>query len=248
MLTQVREGAINRALELGYCVDEFFQDQYSPDRLKTVLRNRGIRGLLISPPMATGETRLQLDVSEFACVSLGEALLHPAVNNVRINHFHGMQLALHYARQKFGGGIAAFSTAEADRSAGHSWRAAFISHHPAGQIDSVNLFFDSSSVRRNPTSALLKKYQIRCIITESLETVPSWVYEEVRKENVISLTAPGRTPCCGWIKARWDFLGAWGVDLLTDCMERREYGIPSFQKIILAPLEWVEGTMCGLPE
>ena len=48
---QVREGALARARELGYQVDEYWlhQEDMSPERFSQVLRARGVEGLLMGP-------------------------------------------------------------------------------------------------------------------------------------------------------------------------------------------------------
>jgi LacI family transcriptional regulator len=243
MLTQIREAATNRALELGYCADEFSLSDYRSDRLIKILQCRGIRGLLISPPLCTvGKTRLRLDVSSFASVTLGWALLHPFLHTTRVDHYRVMQMALHHARHKFGRGIAVFCGSASDRRADHSWKAAFLAHHPAGEAIAGKLFFDSANPNSDRIMPILQKYRVRSIITESLGRVPDWVHTEVPKENLIYLSDPGETPCSGWINQRWDLSGTWGIDLLTACMERREYGIPTFQKVTLVPPQWIEAS------
>lgn len=245
-LNQIREGVIKRALEFGYGVDQFNLAEYSPRRLMEILRNRGIRGILVSPPVGVaGKTRLRLDISKFACVSLGWALLHPPMHTIRIDHFHVMQMAIHHARHKFGHGIAAFCNLDSDRRADHSWSASFSAHHPAGKAIASELFFDAKTVRYDSAMPLLQKYRIRGIITELGISVPDWAYTVVPKENLIYLTDPGKTPCAGWIRMRWDLVGAWGVDLLTQCIELHEYGIPELRKTMLVSPQWVEGIHQG---
>lgn len=231
----IRKAVHERAEELGYTVDEFFLNNYTPKGLGTVLRSRGIRGLIISPPVTVhGKTHLRLDLSGFAAISLGWALLHPALNSVRFDHYRSMHMALHYVRHRFRNRIAAVWNFDASRRADHISRAAFLAHHPGGPELANKLFLDINTIGPAKIKPLLRKHRVECVISESEES-PAWLYDLVPPERFIYLCRPHQSQYLAWVDPRYDLLGKWGVDFLTSTLQRAEYGIPEMPKLMHIP-------------
>lgn len=88
-----------RAAELGFSLDEFSlgDPAMRPERLITLLKARGVSGLLVAP-LAGEQTQLNLDVADFAVVGLGLSVKQPVVDRVSDDHFYGAQLAFEQAR------------------------------------------------------------------------------------------------------------------------------------------------------
>jgi DNA-binding LacI/PurR family transcriptional regulator len=78
-----RQAAEIRARELGYEVVAFTPtaDKIGPERLKRILSNRGIQGLLL-PPQPGAQTVLDFDFSGFAVVNFGFTLISPEFHMV----------------------------------------------------------------------------------------------------------------------------------------------------------------------
>ncbi|XHR31341.1 MAG: hypothetical protein ACFUZC_10515 [Chthoniobacteraceae bacterium] len=227
-----------RANELGYSLDEFRRNDYTPKALHSILKSRGIRGLLISPPVdVPGKTHLQIEMTEFAAVSLGWAILHPALDSVRFDHYSSVQTAIHHARHQFGGRIAGLWNFEADRRADHICRAAFLTHHPSGPAVANKLFLNLKHLHPTRTKALFQQHQIECLICDT-EEVPSWVYRLVRPEKCIYMFRPPLKSCLGWVDPRYDLLGKTGIDILTSILQRGEYGISETPKTTQIPGSW----------
>lgn len=90
------QGATERGRELGYKLEDFWlrSPGMTPAASASILRARGVRGLLIGPqPFA--HTALDLDFSAFSCVAFGYSL-QPARLHIVTNHqFQSLVLAVH---------------------------------------------------------------------------------------------------------------------------------------------------------
>lgn len=95
------EGAISRAKELGYRIEEFSlcAPGMTPDRMSRILQARGIPGVLIAPqPQVRMLTRLRMDLSRFSVVTFGYSLAWPPVHLVTSHHARGMRVAMRQLR------------------------------------------------------------------------------------------------------------------------------------------------------
>jgi len=234
----MRKAIFDRAEELGYSLDEFSRNDYTPKALRSILNSRGIRGLLISPPVnAPGKTHLRIDMSGLTGVSLGWAILHPALNSVRFDHYASVRIALHHARHRFGSRIAGIWSFEADRRADHVRRAAFLAHHPAGPALADTLFLDAKQLHSARTKTLFRQHRIECLLSDS-EELPAWIHALVPPKRCIYLSPPRPQACLARVDPRYDLLGRWGIDLLSSTLQRNEYGIPETQKTMQVPGTW----------
>jgi len=88
------EGASRRAAQLGYTVEPFWvgDPAMTQRRASQILRDRGIRGLLVGP-LFKGNTSLSLEWDWFSTVALGRSLISPKLTTVSTNHFQGLLTA-----------------------------------------------------------------------------------------------------------------------------------------------------------
>ena len=86
--------AVTRASELGFQLDEFSiaNPALRPDRVRALLKARGIHGLLIAP-LPGGNTQLDFDLTDFAAVGLGLSVRVPEIDRIADDHFFSTQLA-----------------------------------------------------------------------------------------------------------------------------------------------------------
>lgn len=88
------EGAVNRAAEMGFSLQEFDlgTGNMNATRMHDILLARGIRGIVIAPLPAKQKV-IDLDVRQFAVVSLGVSLQSPQVERIANDHHQSMQVA-----------------------------------------------------------------------------------------------------------------------------------------------------------
>jgi DNA-binding LacI/PurR family transcriptional regulator len=85
-----------RCKETGYSVDVITvsPDQMLPRRLTTVLRSRGIQGILILPMISSRDCSTLLDWHQFSVVAATYTAQNLSVNRVIPHHLHNVYLAL----------------------------------------------------------------------------------------------------------------------------------------------------------
>lgn len=86
-------GASSRARELGYQLEEFWSEGQAPERLATILRHRGIEGLIF--PLY-GESRFDLGAKPwrpFSCVTLNHPPVRQIHDHVRADFQHNLDCA-----------------------------------------------------------------------------------------------------------------------------------------------------------
>lgn len=90
------QGAAERGGQLGYQLEDFWMHEpgMTPAAAVSILRSRGVRGLLIAPqPFA--HTALELDFADFSALAFGYSL-QPARLHIVTNHqFQSVVLAVH---------------------------------------------------------------------------------------------------------------------------------------------------------
>ena len=86
------EGAARRAAELGYKLEEhdLARRGMTPQRFEQVLKAKNIPGLLLAP-QPFSQTRLDLRLDRFSCVSFGYSLASPRLHLVTTHHFRAME-------------------------------------------------------------------------------------------------------------------------------------------------------------
>lgn len=89
-------GATERGRELGYQIEDFWMHApgMTPAAAASILRARGVRGLLIGPqPFA--RTALELDFGAFSCLAFGYSLQPARLHIVTSHQFQSVILAVH---------------------------------------------------------------------------------------------------------------------------------------------------------
>lgn len=96
---QMFDGALARAQEIGYGIEEFsLTSRMSASRLKSILLTRNIHAIVVAP-VPDGCKRLEFDFSEFANVGLGFSFGWPPIERVSNDHFQSIVLAMNECRQ-----------------------------------------------------------------------------------------------------------------------------------------------------
>lgn len=235
---QIQAGALERAEELGYSLNEFDLSNYRPQSVARILHSRGISGVLIAvPSFSPGKVYLRFDFSSFSCVSLGWGLFRPMLHTVRFDYFQAMRLALHHSRHTFGGRIAAVWDVTTDLRSHRAAQASFVIHHPDGPARAHKLFLNSKTLSRE----VIRRYKIECLLVTAGVSLPDWVKNEIPDTQVVRFQDPGDKECFAWIDTQNTLLGRWGVDLLTTKLSGHERGIPEACQVMLVPPKWRKG-------
>lgn len=235
------EGATRRAGELGYDIEDFWalEPGLTPVRLRQILLARGVRGVLLPPPLPD-RGRVELPWEGLAVVSFGCSRMEPRLHSIHNHHYRSMELllaelrALGYRRP----GLAL--TRSVNASVDGAWSAAYFNfNYEAGAKMPEPLISDDWGAEE--LLAWRAARRIDVVVTER-ELALGWLRAggvEVPRDCGFALTArhPGHVACAG-IDENSVVIGAAAVDLLTSLVERGETRVPAHPQNVLIEGVW----------
>src|ERR1051325_10619811 len=121
------EGAVHRAEELGYHLEEFWLKQpgLTSQRLTRILETRSIEGLLIGP-LYRPSAHLSIDFSRFAAAEPGHNVWRPRIHRADHHQFHGMLMAVRQLERLGYRRIGLALLQGFDRRTIHNWEGAYL--------------------------------------------------------------------------------------------------------------------------
>lgn len=249
---EYHRGARARAAELGYIVEEFWLQArgMTPDKLRRVLRARGIQALIVAPQPRQGMW-VDFDYSEFSALALGYSLHPPALHVVTNHHAHSMNLLI---ERLYGLGyrrIGLYVGKDWDAKVGHSWLSSFLLArwlHP----DLADLPPVLQSDREGAElEAWLKNHRPDVVVSygrilNQMKAMKLGMPGEIGFAG-IDLLEDNRT--VSGIYQNSVMIGRKAVDFLVDMVHRGERGMPGVPIRTLVEGEWRQGTTVrSLPE
>jgi DNA-binding LacI/PurR family transcriptional regulator len=246
--------AKERATQLGYTLESFWLKEpgMTGRRASTILKSRGIRGLLIAnPPSAIGH--LSLEWQSFAAVAVGFCLSAPHLHYVCNDHASSISLALRKLRHAGYQRIGLVVEPIADQYARGMFLATFLHYqHFLKASFRVPLFNDkkgSAFFTQAAFSDWFHKHQPDAILCVH-PRIKAWVEQLGKKipQDVALITLDLLTSNSKWtgIDARTQIVGTASVDLLVQELQMNVLGVPKFPKAILIEGRWQDGETYGL--
>jgi LacI family transcriptional regulator len=222
-------GVVARAATLGFSTTEFrvgdSPGALTPARFESVLRARGITGLIIS--IAPGASfALPLDWSRFAAVAVGFTMREPQLHRVAPDHYHNMLALCRHLRatgcRRIGFCVDRNSAERTD----YLWVAGLRSHqeHVTAAERVEPLILDDFYAQ--PSRAAIAAWAR----TERLDAI----FAQLDR-------APDATCGCG-IDQRFADVGAAAVDVVIGQLHRNERGVPLVPRSLLVPGKLVQST------
>lgn len=224
-------GASERARQLGYQIEDFWMHApgMTPAAASSILRARGVRGLLIGPqPFA--HTTLDLDVADFSALAFGYSL-QPARLHIVTNHqFQSVVLAVHELQALGYRRIGLCLKEDWDEKVNNHYLGGllFAQHRmPARRRVSPLLSPESD---RESFVAWFKLHRPDSIIAIDRAT-RSWVESlGLRVPDDIGLANLNATPSDQWLAGVHQndrLIGATAMDVLAGMISRNERGVPA---------------------
>jgi LacI family transcriptional regulator len=238
------EGALARALQLGFGLTEFWlsEPEVTPARLAKILKSRGIAGVVLSPLHDHTHFKIDWDWTQFSAAVIGNAPSTPELHHAGHHHFSGMRLALQKAREHRPSRIAAALDHLVNERAGRSWSAAFIEHHPSPASARKHL----ALIKDRPTEATrrwLEKLRPGALITTQGVLKQLRAAEIMPAENtrVILLDWHPNPQGYAGVDTREDLIAANAIDMVVAQLQCNERGAPEQVKMLLLPGVWQPG-------
>lgn len=245
-LRRFYEGALQRAHELGYALDEFWlaEPGMTSERMTRILLTRGIAGLILqSLPNAGGA--LHLGWEYFASVTKGLTVSEPRMHRVISSHYEDMQLVLHELEsrgyRRIGLVLSEALSARVDRA----WLAAYLLHqNEAPRHDRLPALITRTDEEEQHFSEWLEKHRPE-VVLYSAQPIPDWCRrQKLRVPRDIGLVhldwSPSDAPLAG-LNSNTEAVGEAVVELLVGQLHANEFGVPKREKIVSVRGSWVPG-------
>jgi LacI family transcriptional regulator len=239
-------GAVERARELGYTLEEFwlFTPGLTVQRLEGILHARGVHGVLVLPlekPIV-----LPFRWERFAAATIGytfdQAMLHRAVPA----YFENVVVALRELWRRGYRRVGLVNTAALRDRLLRNWLGAFCAWHSESGPAPADAVLQIRSDDEAQFRAWIKKYNPDAIIFGGTP-VYAWVQamglSVPRDIGLVALCVAGtpqrvRLAC---VTEKPEVVAAAAVDLIVEQLQRNEAGIPPDAKEVLITGQWTEG-------
>lgn len=241
-------GATARALELGHRLDYHTTDEtMTPARLGRVLRNRGVRGVVIGPQLEP-EGRLDLGWDHFASVAIGYSVSWPETSRVLNDQMQSVHLAMAELKRLGYRRPALVLEQWMDDRLRNRWTGAFLSAQlrhcpPDAHIPPMMHPADRKGMR-----AWFKRWRPDVLLGADLVETLGFLAEDlgIRVPQDCAFAVLDKQPEGRWahhagIDQASARLGQAAVDLLAACLMRNEIGPPACPQIVSLPGVWVDG-------
>jgi len=247
--TKFYEGAVDRASELGYSIEEFWVNDPSltAERLRRTLSARGIPGIIMAF-LEEGHQSVDklhaFDFSGFACVTLGWRINDLNIHSASNDQFHAASLAtqklvdLGYQR------IGLLLNEKTDEALEHRYRGGFLIHQMQFPASRRVPIFEASELTRKTFLNWVKKNRVDAVLAAPAG-LHLWLEEDgysIPKDigfAYLERATPGGA--LAGIDQNDRLVGSAAVDVVVAHLHRNEYGISPFQKSTLIQGEWFEG-------
>lgn len=249
------EGARAYAESKGFRLEEFWlrEKGMTPKRAREVLLARNIRGLLFAPQPVAG-TKLNMDLSPFACVSIGYSItdprLHVAVND---QHF-STHLCLRHLAELGHRRIGMFSASDTLRRTRHHFESPYhVFQYTIPEEFRVPLLLIEGmdeprvvSSWRDRFLAWVKQYRPSAIICTIGETV-DWLREagwRVPEDISVATLSVAQDDKISGIDQQEQKIGARAIEFLISIFQAGERGVPETPLRMLVEGKWVDNKTC----
>lgn len=224
----VRRGAVKRAESLGYIASCFHVLDYDGDikRLLRVIRYRGIRGILLLPPLAPIELPAGLDWSPFSVLAATYAITGTEFHRVVPHQFLDMCRLIGILERRGFKRIGAVLGRSFEKRIHYHFTAAFALHGYGALIFRTS---ESAPIDKREFVEWLSENRPDVLIASNISEIAEALPRASRKfspPRVVSFRATSNPDTLYWDE-RPQEIGAVAAVLLAGMVQHNEHGIPS---------------------
>jgi DNA-binding LacI/PurR family transcriptional regulator len=248
----LRQGAASRAEELGFKIEHFVVGQQGTTvhRLDTILRSRGIRGVLIMPTWGNPDFS-QLSWTHYTGVYADYLIDQPGLHSVCPDHPRAMSMAMRHVHAAGYRRPGLVLLLQESHRLEHRWLGSFLAHvecHP--EVTALPPLLQAE-MSIKAFKSWFRKHRPDVVIGHRAEMI-EWMEEcgaRVPETHGFCCLNTGLNvrPCAG-IDQQPRQVGARAIETTIYQMHHNAYGIPALPCNTTVPSLWVEGpTMkpCG---
>lgn len=240
------ESARARGAELGYGLEEFWlrEPGMTPARMTSILRARGIRGILVLP-LPEPEGRVDLGWRHFAAVTKGLSVVQPVMHRVISSHYDDLRLALARLTRRGYHKVGLVLSEPASRRVAHAWMAGYYLHQHLGPPEHwVPALLVSEAGGEAQFAKWYARHRPEAILFAH-QPVLDWVarlgLKVPRDVGIVDLAWSPEHPERSGIDLDPAAQGSAVIELLAGQLEAHEYGVPRRAKIVEVMGRWVPG-------
>ena len=239
------EGARARAEQLGFKLTEFYagRDHLTVGRLDSMLRARGIHGVLLLPAWNAPDWS-QLDWSRYAGIYTDYNVGTPVLHCVCCNHYRSLMLTLAQLVERGYRRPGLFLERGRNERIHYRWGAAFHAFQQSHPVRSPVPPLFSVTLGREEFTRWFRRNRPDVVISHHTETI-DWMEScgarvpDTHGFVCLNLLYKNR-PCAG-LDQQPRQLGARSVEMLIAQLQRNERGVPEWPTTTTIPARWVEG-------
>ncbi len=241
-------GARQRAAALGYTVDLLSVDyaKLSQARLTTMLKSRGIRGVLIPPLAAIEDCSQLLDWSQFSIMAATYSAQNLIVNRVVPHHQNNIMLAISQLQKLGYRRLGLVLTGSLVRRANFAYQAVLALHQQLGEfatIPAVTLESDRSEELAGTIEPWVREHRPDAILTaeNAVPVLRRLIGPRFGSEiKVCLLDHPGKGRAAG-VDQHPFVIGETAVDFLAGQVQRGEVGFEQHPRVTMVEGTWLPG-------
>ena len=244
---EVARGAESRAQELGFKTEVFWVGPKAPalsvPRLNSVLRARGIHGVIFLP-FEKRQDYSGFDLANMAAVSMDHRLLNPSLHTIQPDHYLSMRRALQLLTDRGYQRIGLCLEAPKDERVDYKWSSGFLSFFRlTGQKLEVPPLITPKLEPKN-FNAWVKKYRPDLVIGHK-QVITDWLTAQKLRvpEDVgfFRINVTERSEPCAGLDLLPQRLGATAVETVVGMLHRRESGAARFPNSISIDALFTDG-------
>ncbi|PXA04369.1 hypothetical protein DDZ13_07505 [Coraliomargarita sinensis] len=245
---RLREGALRRAEELGYGVEEFWlqQPDMRPERLRQIVETRGIRGLVLIAalsPDTIGEGYVKFWY-DFACAVVGVTHLKNDLNCASNDQYlTSRNAALKAIELGYRRPLLVVPSAD-DALLEDKFSAGFYSGARSLPVKNRLDFVPFDLNTPGKATARIQKLKPDVVITNKVEVYDALIEEGIRIPDdlgVIHLDWHDGISHLAGMRQNNRVVGSAGVDLVVGQLQKNEYGSQQFPKVVQIESVWIDG-------
>lgn len=242
---ELTAGAAARADELGFKAETFVLPQMGVtlQRLDTILRSRGIRGLFLLPTNDAPDFTA-LDWTHFAGIYADYVIEKPRLHSVCADHYRSAMMALQRLHDMGYRRPGLVLNTHHDERLLHRWEAAFKTYrdHFPGFAKLKPLIV--TEINQAVFTPWFKETKPDVVLCHRAEIVP-WMEAAGAKlpetHGFCCLNVPMNITRCAGLDLQPRLLGARAMELLIGQLYHNEYGVPPAASVTSIPAAWVDG-------
>ncbi|MDP0497666.1 MAG: LacI family DNA-binding transcriptional regulator [Verrucomicrobiota bacterium JB024] len=245
--TELYTGAQAHAHSIGFQLQPYWlkEKNMTAKRLGSILRNRGIRGVIVGPQPQSCTVIPNLGWEHFAAATCGFSLQEPRLHRACSQQYQALSLAWDELRKRGYRRIGFALSVESNLRTEGMWLSSFLARQSTPSPTRFDII----------PPLVLEQWDDRRFLAWFHQHRPDALIgwsdaAELLRKNGIPIpqtcayalinTAGLASPAAG-VNHHMDALGAAAVDLVAEQLHHHRYGLPAIPKIVMVECSWSDG-------